>query len=167
VKNALSQIDATGVKTYRALASTIGKKIAGISSVIDDALATNPVLTKLSDLAASGKNYVSDALDQLKTFYEKTNDVPGQSQVDAWLQKGNGDGLSAQDINDIAKVHDQDLSGFNINGETASGLAKQAAENTRAGVKSIVRGIMNNPVFEEADSQLSDLLRTKKISERC
>lgn len=75
-------------------------------------------------------------------------------------------GLTIQEVNDLARLHGQELSGFNANGELASGLTKQAAENTRNGLKATVRqlaGDKGGKASEAIDKSISDTIRTRDL----
>lgn len=173
-KNALSKIDTKGIKTYEDLASTLDTRIKTVSNKLDETLEQTPVrneLLRLGDLEKSIKvgdetvrqNYVEDALNQLKDFYTKTNNIEKKTAIEQLIKKGDIDGLSVKELNDISRLHGQDLSGFNASGELASGLSKQAAENTRAGVKSTAREIYGGDAYAQADAELSNLIRTRDL----
>lgn len=117
-------------------------------------------------------NYVQQAMDQLKMFYEKTNDASGLSDIKSLEEKANTVGLTSQELNDLAKEHGSAIKAFNANGEAASGLTKQAAENTRAGVKATARETLAQTDPEAAkeaarlDKETSDAIKTKKLLDK-
>lgn len=173
-KNALSQIDTKDIKTYEDLVSSLDTRIKLVSSKLDETLEQTPVrneLLRLGDMEKSIKvgnetvrqNYVEDALNQLRDFYTKTNNIEKKTAIEQLIKKGDVEGISVKELNDIAKLHGQDLSGFNASGELASGLSKQAAENTRAGVKSTAREIYGGDAYLQADKELSNLIRTRDL----
>lgn len=174
VKRALSDIDVTDVKTYKDLTETFNAKIEGVSSGLDDVLGTNTEVKKLSQLKLQSTvggekvthNYVDDALNQLDDFYQKTGNQSGIASIKQLKKLAQTDGLRVRDINDLAKLHGRELSAFNANGEAASGLTKQAAENTRMGVKNTAKGIFKNPVYDQADKEMSALIRARNLSQR-
>lgn len=171
VKNTLQQVDLSGAKTYADAAKAVDSHIASVAENTDRVLETDPTKKTLSDLSFNAKiggetiehNYVDDALKQLDEFYTKTNDLPGKAQIAQIRQKALTEGLTVKEINDIARVHGKDLSGFNASGELASGLSKQAAENTRKGLKATARGIFGDKIFKEADSAMADFIKTKGL----
>ena len=116
-------------------------------------------------------NYVQQAIDQLKAFYTKVNDAVGLSDIQALEEKANTTGLNSQELNNLAKEHGTTIKAFNANGEAASGLSKQAAENTRTGVKATARNILaetNPQAAKEAtllDKQTADAIKTKDLLE--
>ena len=117
-------------------------------------------------------NYVQQAIDQLKDFYAKTNDAQGLSDMKALEEKANSEGLTSKELNDLAKEHGSTIKAFNANGEAASGLSKQAAENTRAGVKTTARNTLSETNPEGAaevtrmDKETSDAIKTQELLDK-
>lgn len=173
VKSSIPMLDISKVKTYKDLTTAFNDKIAEVSGGLDGALGTNATARKLADLTVTSKvgekeiahNFVEDAISQLKTMYEKTNDVVGAEKIAQLEAKAGAEGLTVKEINDLAKLHGKEINAFNANGEAASGLTKQAAENTRTGLKTTARTIFNNPVYEAADAQLTNLIRSRDLVE--
>jgi hypothetical protein len=172
-KKALTDIDVSDITTYKDLGERIGEKIEVLSNKLDEQLGkfkTDKPIT-LENAVREIKvgeqvvrhNFVDDALTQLDDFYRSTNDVTGQANINQLRNKFANEGITVKDINDLAKLHGEKLKGFNIKGELASGLTKQAAENTRAGVKATGREIFGGKVWGEIDSQISNLMRTKSL----
>lgn len=117
-------------------------------------------------------NPVQDAIDQLKEQYTKVNNTQGLSDIKALEEKANTEGLTSGELNDLAKEHGTAIKAFNANGEAASGLSKQAAENTRSGVKATAREMLakNDPEAavkaESLDKETSDAIKTKKLLDK-
>lgn len=172
-KNALSSIDMTNVENapkgqkYQALQDTLNQSVKDQKSAQQTALDSNKNTYKLSDLSTgNGKtshNFVQDALDQLKTFYQKTNNVAGEAKITALEDKANSTGLTLKELDQLAVEHGSNIKAFNANGEAASGLTKQAAENTRTGVKNTVAEKFDNPAYKAADAQMADTIRTRDL----
>ncbi len=162
-QKALSQVDTSGVKTYQDLGNVLDKKIGEVSGLQDKAFDTRPEKINIQDLTSNGHNFVNDAIDQMREFYTKTNDVQGLKDLTILENKANTQGLSVKEVNQLAREHGAKLNGYNANGELASGLTKQAAENTRQGLKSTVRTFMGDKAIGGSDAQLSDLINTKKL----
>jgi len=166
-----SGVNVTGIKTFDDLNKTINGKIEELSSNLDNILSKKTDAKKLSDLNLTTKvgeksvshNFVDDAINQLKDFYEKTNNQEGIAKISEIEDKANNNGLTVKDINDISRLHGKDLSAYNQNGELASGLKKQSAENTRIGVKETARKEFGNHVYEKADKEISNLIRTRDL----
>lgn len=170
-KAALSTLDTTGVKTYQDLSKVLGEKISNLSSKLDTTLETKNEVKPASDLVLKSKvgdstvahNYVADAISQLKSHYQATNDVNALAKVTQLEEKANTTGLTIKEINDLAKEHGQAINAFNANGQAASGLSKQAAENTRTGLKSTARELFGDPLYKTADQTISSLINTKSL----
>lgn len=174
-REALSSIDTAGVKTYKDLFTKLNDKVAELSGAQDTHLiATKKEVVPMEKLVVTTKvgdqqithNYVEDALDQLSKFYEKTNDTVGRTEIAQLTQKANEEGLTVKEINDLAKLHGQELNGFNANGELASGLTKQAAENTRSGLKGTVRqlsGDEGGKMSQAIDQSITNTIRTRDL----
>lgn len=146
-------------------------------------------------------NYVQEAIDQLKKFYTATKDSEGLSRITALEDKalgepltpeeinslkvehlgeadyqpptrGEPEGLTSKELNDLAKEHGREIKGFNANGEAGGGITKQAAENVRTGLKSTARQILGETDPEGAaeaerlDKETSDAIKTKKLLDR-
>lgn len=172
-KSALEKLDTTGVKTYKDLESKASDKISTLSKAQDHLLEADGNTYKIQQLATkvgdkeAAHNFVIDSLNQLKTFYEKTNDVANLSKVTDYLGKIDpvkGDGLTLKEVNDIARMHGSDLNAYNASGELASGLSKQAAENTRQGLKSTIRNLLPGGASKALDEEISHLYTVKSLA---
>lgn len=171
-RDVLSTIERKGINTYQDLVDRLHEKIGIISRTQDKAYEANNSVRTLDNLAHGTtvggttvkQNYVKDALDQLENFYTKTNDLPNATRIQQLVEKANTSGLSVKEINNIAREHGANLSGFNASGELASGLSKQAAENTRAGVKATVRDLFGNNLSKISDAELTKLIRVRDLA---
>lgn len=172
-----AKLNTSGVKTYSELGKRIVDKITELAKKVDTELLKDTKLRKLSQLAtdvptATGVvkyNYVRDAIDELKNYYTSIKDIKKLSQIQKYadaLDPINGSGITLKDVNDIARMHGSDLNAFNASGELASGLTKQAAENTRQGLKETTRQLMPNTVAKNADKLSSTLQNTKKLIDK-
>ena len=170
---ALGIIDTAGVKTYSDLADKLDTKIRENVAKVDTALTPisdtfKPVDVERTIPVEGGTprvvNPVQDALAQMRDFYEKTNDDAEAARVEGIQNKFASAGLSVKEINDIAREHASELSGFNPQtGELASGLGRQAAENTRSGVKDVVHRFTDDST-RALDAQTSDLITARNLS---
>lgn len=173
-KKAVSNIEVKGVKTYKQLKDRISEKVSTLANKLDEVISKNPTTRTLANLGTvintpTGKvqtNYVTDALAQLEQYFTKTNNLAGQAQVKGLLSKGNTSGLTIKEINDIARLHGRELSGFNANGELASGLSRQGAENTRAGLKRVARDLYGDKIFQEVDGEIASLISARDLVEK-
>ncbi len=174
-QNALRTVDVNGVKTYGDLYTVLNDQVNALAKAQDNYFEQNQGSPKpLSDTTLSSKvgdstvshNYVQDAIDQLKAHYQAINDPTSLEKINQLEAKGNSEGLTVKDINDLARLHGQELNAFNANGQAASGLAKQAAENTRSGLKATAREMFNDPVYKSTDTTMSDVIRTRDLVEK-
>lgn len=174
----ISNIDTSNIKTYADLNSSASSKISTLAKAQDANLALDSAPRKVQQLAINvgGKeaahNYVIDAINQLKDYYVKTNDIANLNKIksyEAALDPVNGKGLTLNQINDIARIHGSDLNAYNSNGELASGLTKQAAENTRVGIKNTIEQSIQDPniktQFRNIDKQISDTYTVRDLSQ--
>lgn len=170
-RRTLQSIDTTGVNTYKDLQDKINSNIKPIAEQVDKELSKDSTPKKLntfSQTIGQGKsgvkvNYVKQGINDLKSFYSKTGDAKGLSGIKTLENKSNTEGLTYKDVNDLAKIHGREINSFNANGEAASGLSKQAAENTRTGLKNISRQGLSGTKAKALDSKLSDLYHTKRL----
>ncbi|MBK3666168.1 hypothetical protein JJE66_33725 [Bradyrhizobium diazoefficiens] len=171
----LSNLDTSKISTYKDLNKSASKAIGDLSKQQDVLLGQDTTPRKIQQLATPVKvgdtaihhNFVRDAIDQLKTYYTKTNDVANLEKIkayDAKLHPTKGPGLTLKDVNDIARMHGSDLNAYNANGELASGLTKQAAENTRMGLKQTVRNLMPGDESKALDAKITDLYTVRDLS---
>jgi hypothetical protein len=170
---ALKSVDTTGIETYQDLDKTLDSQIKANTAKVDASLSQNGTPYKPADLETripvAGKtdivtNPVNDALDQLHDYYLKTKDATGQAQIESLQTKFESQGLTTKELNDLARLHGKDLNAYNANGELASGLTKQAAENTRMGVKDLVRKLTPDDATQALDKNTSDLIATRQMA---
>ena len=170
----LKELDTTGVKTYPDLYKKIDSQIKTLAEQVDKELEKDTTLRKAQQLATQVKtaggvvphNYVLDGIKQLKDYYTKTNNIKGLSEMEAYeakLDPIKGKGITMKEVNNIARRHGSELNAYNANGELASGLTKQAAENTRMGIKDVVRSSAGGKASQALDAKLSDLYATQKL----
>lgn len=171
----LSSLDTRGVKTYSDLSDRIKSEISPLAKKVDSELLKNPQngrsIKSFEQTIGKGAseikvNYVKQALDQLKAHFQKTNDIQGLSKIQSIENNARIKGMSYKDVNDLARLHGSTINAFNANGEAAAGLTKQAAENTRSGLKEISRSGLGGKEAEALDSKLSDLYDTQRLVEK-
>lgn len=170
-RKALRQVDMSDVKTYKEGADRIREQIGAISRGVDDVLETDSTPRMLDTLSLKTtvggetveQNYVRQALNQLEEHYTKVNDIAKATQIKQLRQKAETVGLTLKEINNIARQHGVDLNAYNMNDELASGLKKQAVENTRKGVKATTRDLFGNNITKAADAEITALKRVEKL----
>jgi hypothetical protein len=105
-------------------------------------------------------------LGQLENYFTKTNDVAGAEKIAQIRNKAETTGLTIKELNDIARLHGSELNAYNASGELASGLTKQAAENTRAGLKTTARGLFGDNTYKVIDSEISNTMRVRDLASK-
>lgn len=165
------QVDISGVKTFDDLGKRIDDTIKSNRTTYKSELAkdTRPFTTNEATIRTSVGNKtayqtpVDDALNQLSTYYNKINDVTSEQKIHNLMDKYVSQGLTLNEIDDIAVMHGKDLNAFNASGELASGLTKQAAENTRAGIKKVIRQSTEGETAAMLDKDISSMINTRKL----
>lgn len=169
---ALPTVDTSKVQSFDDLRSTLDNQVRKNTAQVDSILSQDPKLYKAADLEKTTPvpggtpivtNPAQEALDQLHDFYQKTKDAKGEASITALQNKFETEGLTVKEVNDLAREHGTELNAYNANGELASGLTKQAAENTRQDVKEQVRQL--SPKIADIDSNTSDLITTRGLAE--
>lgn len=176
-KKALSEIDTDGVKTYEDLNTRMDESLDTLRKKVDAELDADPTVYTKFKLARKNEvkgldgkvttvydNPVIRAIDELEAYYTKIGDIQNKTKVGQYRAKLESDGLRLKEVNDIARMHGKDLNAFNANGELASGLSKQAAENTRKGLKDTVRQNMPDDKTRAMDESMSNILATKDLT---
>lgn len=161
-------------KTYADLQKKINSQIKPLAEQVDAELSkdtTGKSIRSFNQTIGEGKNgvkvnYVRQGIDDLNNFYSKTGDAEGLSNMKAFENNAKENGLTYKDVNDLARLHGKEINAFNANGEAASGLSKQAAENTRMGIKRVARQGLGGPEAKALDSRLSDLYDTKALVDK-
>lgn len=175
-KKPLSQIDISNVKSYDDLKKSLDTKIEVYSSKFDEVLDRDKLARPLKNLSLPtkvgengiSKNYVDDAIKQLENFYEQTNNQKGVLIISNLRKKAEETGLTVKEINNLAKLHNFELSSkaFSKLGEPLKGINALSAENTRKGVKATARRLYGDKVFQDVDSEISNLIRTRDLIEK-
>jgi len=170
-KRALSMIDFSNIHTYEDLENQLNNQVKNFSDVRTQALGTDKTHIPLQYLGTEAKsgnktvytNHVENALDQLLKQYQATGDIYNEARILDLFDKAKTKGLTLNEIEDLSVEHGRKLNAYNAQGELASGLKKQNAENTRAGLKQTVDDRFNHPVNKVVRSALSDLIRTRDL----
>ncbi len=174
-KRALSSIDGIeNSKTYKEALDKVNNEIKPIAEKVDVELEKGgrkgQSIKSFERTVGEGKagvkvNHVEQALNDLRTYYTKTNDAAGLARIKAIENNARIKGMSFKDVNELAKLHGRTIKAFNANGEAASGLSKQAAENTRTGLKSLAREAITGKEAQALDAKLSDLYHVQSLLE--
>lgn len=172
---AFKEIDTTGVKTYAELGEKIDDSIRTLSEKVDIELGKDLTKTPLSELTTSLKtksgvevktNYVDTALKQMKELYEKTGDVKAAADIDELIATATKEGLSKQDINNIARVYNTEFGSkafSKATGDPLTSVNAQLYETVRKGLKGKAREGIGGAEAKAADEAISSLYNTKDL----
>lgn len=175
LKTALSVLDTTKVKTFADLQGEINTAIPALARKVDSELLKDANRYNLADLelvqtSKAGKtvktDYVSKGLKELKDYYTSVGDDVATADIQDLIKKAKNEGLTRYEVNNIARLHGRELNAFNANGQLASGVTKQAIENTRSGLKQVARKGLGGAEAKLVDSQLSALYDTSKLIDK-
>lgn len=173
-KLALSQLDTSDVKTYAELGERIDDQVELLSTKVDDFFGAQKGSLKRDELIITtrvgdevvAQNFVDDAIEQLKELYVKTKEAPALAKVNQLERKLDTEGLSRLELNNLAREYGVEFKGkafSRVSGEPLTSVNAQAFENTRKGIKSVVRGLTDSKIPETLDRQISALLKTKPL----
>lgn len=172
---AFKEIDTTGVKTYAQLGEKIDDSIRTLSEKVDSELGKDLTKTPLSELTTSLKtksgvevktNYVDTALKQMKELYEKTGDVKASADIDELIATATKEGLTKQDINNIARVYNTEFGSkafSKATGDPLTSVNAQLYETVRKGLKGKAREGIGGVEAKAADEAISSLYNTKDL----
>jgi hypothetical protein len=173
----LSTLDTTGIKTYADLKGKIDSKITELANTVDAELAKDTTRRPLKSLVLtqntlSGKTVVikpiNDALTQLNELYVKTGDKVSAANIKELAAKAKTDGLTNQEINDIAKVYGSEFKtkAFSKTGDPLTSVNAQMYENTRKYLKTLARQGITGKEAKLADRQMSALYNIQTLTEK-
>jgi len=176
-RRALSDLDTTGVKTYKELNTRINDQVGALSRKLDGFLDEQPGVLKSDDLVTTTKvgdrvvkqNFVETSLKQLDELYEKIGDGVAQAKIQNIQEKLAVEGLTRRELNDLSREYGRELGnkGFSkVSGEPLTSVNAQAFENTRKGIKTTVRNSIEGDVAKSLDSSISDLLDTSRLTSK-
>jgi len=173
----LRNIDTTGVKTYSDLNTVLRGKIKNLSRNVDEQLLQDTIPKKLSDLIKAEKvgektvttNYVQKALDSLEELYIKTESPVDATRISQLRDKAISTGLTAQEINNIAREFGTEFGQKAFSkrtGEALTSVNAEAFENIRKGVKDTARQFMPDDATKAIDLEISKIYNTQRLVER-
>lgn len=172
---AFKEIDTTDVKTYADLGNKIDDSIRTLSEKVDSELGKDLTKTPLSQLETTLKttsgntvktNYVDTALKQMKELYEKTGDVKAAADIDELIATATKEGLTKQDINNIARVYNTEFGSkafSKATGDPLTSVNAQLYETVRKGLKGKAREGIGGAEAKAADEAISSLYNTKDL----
>lgn len=158
---------------YRNLTATSDARISALKSAVDSEMAKAPDPMPLSSFdktyeAGSGKvvdNPVIRAMNQLGELYTKTNDPESLAAVMALKEKAQNEGITAQEVNDLARKYGSEFQAFNPNtGNPPTSVTKVGYENTRSALKATARELLPTDTAKKLDAKMSDLIALRDAS---
>jgi tetrahydromethanopterin S-methyltransferase subunit G len=172
----LDELPLQGVKTYKDLGTVAQETAKALQKSKKDILSKVEGTKKLKDLTLTlkegtvsvKKNFVSDALEQLDDFFDKTNNPLEQKKVQGVLAKAKKEGLTANEVDDIAILYNKNVSklkSFTESGKPKKGLTAEGVENTRKGVKNTARDFMPDDTTKVLDEKISNILKVQEQSD--
>lgn len=175
-KKALSTINTTGVKTYSDLAGRIDDGIEALASKVDDTLIKEG--EKIGNLKAGQlvtatkvgaktvkQNFVNEAIDQLDELYTSIKDAPKRAEIVSIKNKLKTEGLTLKEVNDLSRTYGKEFGNkaFSKTGDALTSVNAQAFENTRKGIKNVVRNLMPDETTKMLDQRMSDMFNTNRL----
>lgn len=162
-------LDTQGVKTYADLASRLESSIQQNISRVDAEYARNPNPVRMADLTQRSKgvgsiNYVAEALKHLDELFTKSRDMERAAQIRQLRTRARREGLTASEINQVARVYGAEFGKKAFNPRTGDPLTSVNArlfENVRSGVKKTARNLLADDAAKALDKSLSEQIRVK------
>ena len=175
-KKALSTIDTTDVKTYADLKAKIDDGVEALATKVDENLeaageSIGPLRIKdLNTRTRVGtttvdQNFVDDALEQLDELYTKINDAPARVKIQDLKARMSEEGLSLKELNDLSRQYGREFKSkaFSKTGDALTSVNAQAFENTRKGIKNVVRSKIPDDATKMLDERMSEMLNTERL----
>lgn len=170
VANANKNIDTRKIKTYEQWWNALKDRVKTASREIDSMLSKDKVydLKDFNQKTTSWKtevNYVKNALEDMKKFYEKNRSYEKLEKIEdilSWKEK-----LSELDVNNLAREYWIEFDAWLKNWELSSSANKQWYETTRMWIKQWLRE--NTEWWKKAetlDREISDIKNLEKIVDR-
>lgn len=172
----LTRIDTKGVRTHQQLSQRLDDSIKADTQKVDDILEPLKETHKLSKLAQKttetygGKtvtvksNPVRDALKHMHELYLKSGDSKGQARISLISKKANAQGLTAKEINQIAREYGRVFGGkafSRVTGDPLTSVSALKYEGTRSGVKQVARSLIPDERTTVLDRQIHEAISTK------
>lgn len=176
----LSQIDPKKMGTYKEMSSTLGEQIASNLAKVDKEFAASKEVFKLNQLkrdmtgqvggvkVKASINYVTEALKHLEELYTKTRDVQEAARIKATIQNAKTKGLTADQINKIAREYGTEFGDKAFSkrtGEALTSVNARTYENVRSGVKDTARSMLPSEVARGLDKSTSEMITVKKLAD--
>lgn len=174
-KQALSNIDIEGIKTFDDLAARANDQVETIANKLSEGLQSDTRLFKLKDLAAEAKvgdqvvkhNYVEDAINHLEELYSKTTDPVSLAKIRQLKARAKNSGLTIDEVNKLAIEHGKEFGSkafSKATGEPLTSVNAQSFESVRKGIKATARDRFDNELYKAADDEISKLINLRSLA---
>ncbi len=170
-KEALKELDTTGVATFDDLSSLADNSISAIGRKQDELLDGVTDIYKIDDFTNRvgdvDQNFVKRAFEHLEELYTKTENYEKLAELKELRKLADTQGLTLKDVNSLARRYGSDMpSGFSKLGEPLTSVNRVANENVRTGLKKEVRDRLPDDTSKALDAQMSNLYTLKQTSEK-
>jgi hypothetical protein len=168
-QRALKGIDTAGVKTFKDLSGKFNETIKSNLATVDESFAKNPKAYSVNELTQKtptgkfGLNYPKQAISDLKDLYTETKDIANKERITTLETKMKTEGLTAQEVNNLAKEYGGKYNAFKANNQIKAGKVAAGAENVRSGLKTTARSLLPDETAKTLDKQTSDMIQTKEM----
>ena len=162
--NPFDDVTGEGTPTYKELSDAIGAKGSALNEKQSELLSSVPgtrkldefVKTSVSGAKTASTNPVENAFSHLEELYANTGRQDDLVRIQALRDAAVTEGLTVKQLNDFAIEYGQARSGFSAaTGQPLTSVNAQMYENTRKGVKEMVRNTLPDDTSRLIDSQIS------------
>ncbi|MBS9775392.1 hypothetical protein KGV52_01620, partial [Candidatus Gracilibacteria bacterium] len=169
LKQVVDDMDTQNITNYKDFSKKISDDISHIAKKQDEALEKVSDTFGVNDLKTTTKdgdyevNFVQKAVDDLERYAQNRNDI----EILDTLKQFKKDEYTLKDLNNLARYYGQNFSdkAFKTNGDLKIGDIAGSYENTRAGLKNLVREKFGSPELQELDAKMSALYTAKKFTQ--
>lgn len=177
-KQALGNIETAGVKTREELSQKLGTAKENLMNIVDQELSRDSRVQPLDYYATRQTNKaggevktdnISNALRDLKELFTQTGDDLSLSNLELLQQKAISEGLTHQEVNNIARLYSQEFGSkaFNKVGDPLTSVNAQRFENTRKALKEAARGGLGfGEEAAQADRLYSAMENTQRLIDK-
>lgn len=177
-KQALENIDTAGIKTRGELSQKLSTAKEQLMNTVDQELAKDTRIQSLDYFATRQTNKagrevktdnISNAFNDLKELFTQTADDLSLSNLELLQQKAINEGLTRQEVNNIARMYSQEFGSkaFNKVGDPLTSVTAQRFENTRKALKDVARGGLGfGDEAAQADRLYSAMENTQRLIDK-
>jgi hypothetical protein len=166
-KETLKNIDTSDVKTYKDFSDKIVDDISALGAKQSELLEADGRIFRVNDFTKSvgekEQNFINRALEQLEELYDKTQADDKLLALQNKRKKFMDEGITLKEINDLSIEYSKEMpSAFSKMGDPLTSVNKVASENTRKGLKDLLRKELPDDTSKLLDEQMSNLFAIQK-----